>query len=187
MLLILPLLVWAQGVPIAPPGWIYLLPVFLCCSAYGICAFPSIVFGGGEKSSTALRVVTAATLAVATLAGTSTLANVSRQEYLSAWEHEFVDIEQVLAECEAFGTKRCALVTRYIPAKPFYMHQRGMAAPKPTDGPEVERVYIAVGTLRSLDDLWHEGVDGFSGYGPPRVWRTFSRSTLYVAERIPPA
>lgn len=187
MLLILPLLVWVQGVPISPPGWMYLLPVFLCCSAYGICVLPSLVLGGGGKSAIARRVVTATMLAGATLAGASTLANVSRQQYLSAWEHEFVDIEQVLAECEAFGTQRCALVTRYIPAKPYYMHQRGMAIPKPPDEPQVERVYIAVGTLRSLADLWHEGVGGFSSYGPTRLWRRFSRSTLYVAERIPPA
>jgi hypothetical protein len=178
MLLGLPPAIVVHGVPIAPPGWMFLLPLFLTCSMYGIVMLVSIVARHVHGS-----IVSASIAGTVLLAGAFSLASVSRQEYLSSWEHELVDIERILDECEAFGRDRCALVTRYVPSKPYYVGRRGWGRLSPPHAPDVERVFIAVGTLRSLDDLWHEGIRGYGEYGPPRIWRSFSRSTLYAADR----
>ncbi len=189
MLVALPGTVYALGMPMVPPGWMFALPMFLACAMYGICPFPTPVASdprvgrGGAPARLRFSVSAFSVSAVVCLSAVATLVNVSRQEYLCTWDHELVDIEQILAECESYGTDRSALIVRYYPATAYYMKRRGMGFPYSPESEEVRRVFIAVGTLRTLDELWNEKVGGFSQYDPPCVWREFSRSTLYAADR----
>jgi len=179
MLLVIPAVVWVCGVPMVPRCWTFALPLFLACSMYGVFTLPGVLIRA--RAATA---VTTVVVAITALSATMSLATVCRQRYLSTWEHELVDIERILDECQSFGTQRCALVIRYTPASAYYLRQRGMTHPLSPADPHTGRVYITVGTLRSLGELWHGAVPGFAQYHPPRVWRKFSRSTLYVTDRI---
>ena len=174
----LPGLAWVQGVPMTPPGWLFALPIFLACAAYGVCHWPALL--PGPRSRAAGVAVIAGLTAVG---ATAVLDKTARQPYMSTWDHELVDVEPILDECEQFGYSRCALVIRYTPATQYYLWQRDRGGPLPLRSEQAEVVFIAVGTLRTLDELWNADVPGYEHYGPPRVWRKLSRSTLYIADR----
>ena len=125
-----------------------------------------------------------AAVATAAISGLAGLVTVSRQEYLSMWEHELVDIERIIDEWESCGPEQCALLLRYTPATGYYLLQRGLPYPPSPDAAESRRLVIATGTLCRLDDLWNESVSGFEEYSSPQVRRRLSRSSVYVADRI---
>lgn len=176
----LPVLVWLQGVPMTPPGWLFALPIFFACILHGLCVWAELV-----RPAAVRAVSLGAIVALAAISSAGVLANTARQPYLSTWDHELVDIERILDECERFGYERCALAVRYHPAAQYYIWQRDRGAPQPVEGEPTERLYVAVGTLRTLNELWHPGIPGYGQYEEPRVWRRFSRCTVYMAERHP--
>ena len=177
ILVALPVALWLVGMPVVPPGWVFALPLLLVCSMTGICLQSERIRFDGKKVFG--RVIPA----VVAVAAVMNVVNVSRQSYLSTWDHELVDVEEIVAELNAYGTRRCALVSRYNPATRYYIHQLGVSKPLATDDPAVRRAYIVVGTLDTLEGLWNEDVAGFSLYGPAVEHRRFARSALYVAER----
>ncbi|MCH7807988.1 MAG: hypothetical protein IIB60_02080 [Planctomycetes bacterium] len=179
LFLILPIIVLVQNVPLVPPGWIFALPLFLACSMYGASVWVGLI-----SQRILRRVASVVSILLIVVSGGLSLATASRQPYLSVWEHELVDIEPILDECESYGTQRCSLIVQFTPSYLYYIRERGMDHPLTPDSGDAQRVYIAATTLKSLSELWHKGVSGFARYDAPRVWKKFSRSTLYVAKRI---
>ena len=119
----LPVLAWLQGVPMTPPGWLFALPVFFACALHGLCVWAELVRPAAWRAASVGAVV-----ALAAVSSLAVLANTARQPYLSTWDHELVDIERILDECEQYGYERCALAIRYHPATRYYIWQRNRGA-----------------------------------------------------------
>ena len=113
------------------------------------------------------------------------LFTVLRRSYLCAEPGGLVEVEQAVEECKARGSERCALVSRYTPATRYYLGQKGIPSLSLPTSPYTERVYIVGDGNRSLEQLWHNGVEGFEAYAPPRLWRELTQSDVYVAKRLP--
>ncbi|MCH7886031.1 MAG: hypothetical protein IIC01_12400 [Planctomycetes bacterium] len=176
-----PAIVWLAQAPLRPRLWIFLLPIALTCALHG---FHSLIRRPGT-TTTRWVLSTAATTAVV-LAAIGSLATVGARRYLSSEPNVLVDVEAVVEACRAHGTQRCGLMARYTPATYYYLRQKGMSPPALVTSREVERVFILTDSATSLGDLWNSNVEGFASYGPPRLWRRLSRSTLYVADRLNP-
>ena len=178
MLVVLPLCIWLFDVPMVPRGWMFLFPLIFVCAAAGVVSLARL-FPPGSRS-----VCTALLLGGATFGGAATLSRVARATYLCTWDHELVDAEPILAECERFGMDRCALIMRYSPATDYYARERHLSRPLRRVQPETSRVFVVEDTLRSLSDLWNESTHGYEEFGPPRLHRTLSRSRLYAIDRV---
>ncbi len=172
--------VWWLNVPLVPPNWIFLLPLFFACIAAGW----GMIMAGFERWRVA-RAWRYSLLAVVILAVVDAGLTVSEQTYLSAWEHELVDAESLVAECKRCGISRCALVAPYSPAVRYYALRARVGEPRAPDAPQVQRVYIAANELNPLNKLWNHEVPAYYQFSPPRFYRGLSRCRLYVAERLP--
>jgi hypothetical protein len=168
----------AFGAPVPARAWLFALPIFFVCAAQGTCElFPQ------EPETMSQRAFAGCVIAVLTVIPLFSLAGVVQSPYLCAEPRGLVEVEEALDECQVFGPERCALVAPYSPATAYYLAQKHMAALPLPSSPQADRVYIVADENRELGELWHSGVDGFSAFDPPRVWRTLRQSTVYFADR----
>lgn len=174
----LPALARLSGLAVTPPAWTFALPLALACALYGLFQWAELLPGNPLNTRASYGL-----LALASLAGIGCAFNVSRQSYLSAWEHELVDVERILDDCREFGMSRCALLMRYTPATSYYMLRKRMAPTPAADADDVERVYIVADTLKSVDDLWNPTVPGFDRFRAPELSKHLSRADVFIAYR----
>ncbi len=167
--------------PLPARAWVMLLPLVLVCAVAGVSRLGSMLALSGERRGAKAPFATMVVVVIVSLP----LPTVVRRPYLCAEPNGLVEVEQVLEECKARGSDRCALVSRYTPATSYYMAQKGIPSLSLPKSPSTQRVYIVADGNRPLEQLWHAGVEGFEAYGPPRPCRTLAQSTLYVAERRP--
>ncbi len=167
------------GLPLPARTWLMLLPLLLVSAVAGVCTLSSAA--DGYRRSFRSGVVTVLLAIVVSFP----LFTVLRRPFLCAEPNGLVEVEPALDECHAYGSKRCALIARYTPATAYYLRQKGIDALPPPTSPATERVFIVADGNRSLEQLWHNGVDGFEAYASPQVSRQLSECTLYLAERLP--
>jgi len=167
--------------PLPARAWVMLLPLALVCAVAGASRLGSMLALSGEHRGAKAPFATMVVVAIVSLP----LLTVLRRPYLCAEPGGLVEVEQALEECKARGSDRCALVSRYTPATRYYMAQKGIPSLSLPTSPSAERVYIVADGNRPLEQLWHNGVDGFEAYAPPRLWRELTQSAVYVAERVP--
>jgi len=167
--------------PLPARAWVMLLPLVLVCAVAGVSRLGSMLALSGERRGTRAPFATMVVVAIVSLP----LLTVVRRSDLCAEPGGLVEVEQALEECKARGSDRCALVSRYTPATRYYMAQKGIPSLSLPTSPSAERVYIVADGNRTLEQLWHVGVDGFEAYGPPCLWRELTQSSVYVAERRP--
>ncbi|MFH1111186.1 MAG: hypothetical protein V1790_18610 [Planctomycetota bacterium] len=167
--------------PLPARAWVMLLPLVLVCAVAGVSRLGSMLALSGERRGAKVPFATMVVVGIVSLP----LLTVVRRPYLCAEPNGLVEVEQALEECKARGSDRCALVSRYTPATQYYMVQKGIRSLSLPTSPSTERVYIVADGNRPLEQLWHNGVEGFEAYAPPRLWRELTQSTVYVAERVP--
>ena len=174
-----PLLAVLQGMLLPPRTWIYALPVFYVGAAEGL---RRISEPAANRRGYHLLRWSVATLTV--LAVGLSLDQVRRQPTICSDPESLMDIEQVVDAYVAEDVTQSALVMRYTPALAYYKVRKQLPDFAEVDAPQVDRVFIVADTRHPLEQVWHAGVPGFASFGPPRVWRTFSGSVMYVAERM---
>jgi len=173
-------IVTVLGAPLPARAWLFALPAFLVCTVLGLSELVP-----REPSTASRRAISAAVTAILIIIPLLSLVNVLQAPYLCAEPKGLVEIEEVLEACRDFGAERCAVVAPYSPATAYYMAQKNMPSLPLPSSPRAERVYIVADENRGLSRLWEPGVDGFSAFGPPHLWRTLRQSMVYVAERTP--
>ncbi len=173
-------IVLAQGQVLAPRALMFGLPVVLVCASRGLCGLFTRD-GQADARPMALQLAPVCVLLVA--AGLSA-SSVRQREYLCSEPDTLVDVERIVDEYRDFGADRSSLLVRYTPATRYYLLRNGLASPIQPEAAGVERVYIVEDRSKPLPELWHRGVEGYELYGPPRVWREFSRCTMYAADRL---
>jgi hypothetical protein len=167
--------------PLPARAWVMLLPLGLVCAVAGVSRLGSMLALSAERRGAKAPFATMVIVAIVSLP----LFTVVRRPFLCAEPNGLVEVEQAVEECKARGSDRCALVSRYTPATRYYMAQKGIPSLSLPTSPSTERVYIVADGNRPLKQLWHNGVEGFEAYAPPRLWRELTQSAVYVAERRP--
>ena len=165
--------------PLPARAWLFALPVVLACALQGICDLRHLL-GLGRFTRRAPAMAAGAVLLAATAAP---LVTVCGRPYLCSERDGLVEVEAVIDECDRLGPARCAIVSRYNPAVAYYLLRKEMERPGLPSSPTTEQVFIITDPVRSLADLWHEGVDGFDAFSAPRAWRKLAQGPVYVAQR----
>ncbi len=171
-------LAFTVGAPLPARAWLFALPVLLICAVQGACEATT-----DETGSVARRAIGATMTLVLIAIPAYSIVNVVQSPHLCSEPRGIVEVEDVLDECRTFGVEKCAMVSAYSPAIAYYTAQKGMPPLPLASESRVERVYIVADENRRLNELWHEGVEGFSAFGRPQTWRLQAASTIYVAER----
>ncbi|HNQ21527.1 MAG TPA: hypothetical protein PKK06_00365 [Phycisphaerae bacterium] len=173
-----PLVSMVSGILVPPRVWLFALPLVYVCAVWGLLRVGMLV----RRLHWAVG-VRLALASVAAAGAALSLRVVHAQQYLCSEPEALLAIEEVIDEWAAAGTGHSALVTRYTPASAYYRLRKGLPESPPPHAPETERVFIAAFGRYPLERLWHAGVPGYERFGPPRLWRVFPDSALYLAER----
>ncbi len=166
----------AMQAPFPARAWLFLFPILFACAADGLAQLAWLPTR--RYASAALALV----IAGVSIAGSAGILAHSR---LCAEPGGLVEIESVLRDCQDFGAERCAVVSRYSPARAYYLRRLGAAEPAQPTSNGVRRVYIVADELRPLADLWGPHVDGYHNFALPRLSRTVATASLYLADRLP--
>jgi hypothetical protein len=163
-------------VPMPARTWLFALPLVLVCAVGGLMGL-----GGAGRPGVFKRGV--GVLAAATLV-TMPMLRVPMLTRLCSEPGGLVEVDEALAECQAFGIDRCAVVAPYNPAMAYYMQQRGISAIPAADAPTVERVVIVGTSFKPMAELWHPGVAGFERFGTALPAKVLASGAVYFADRV---
>ncbi len=169
-------LVLLQGALLRDRAWMFVLPLAFAAAAYGL-----VHLAPRRLPRRPAAVASSIMMLVAAVATGLAIRNVHAQRYLCSEPNVVVDIEDIVAECRAYGAERCALIMRYTPALGYYVQQQDLPSLQlPRDA---DRVYIMADHMRSLAEQWPTEAELADAFHAPRPVRRLTQCTLYAADR----